>query len=291
MSIAAPSPASRLTGGGGIGLRGLVLAVVVGALAIGSSALALAALTAFQQTLLTTVDSRLAEIATSIAGNVENGLQAGVVLPQQRRLLAVMADERAQAPEISTIRLADDRGRVLFSTNEAEIGENAPPADRAAGPGVARPDLPVEKDRPAPWRRVGKTAIVFGQPLTGLFGEPLGTITVELPKAAFETQRQRFMLSLALAAAAITVIGGLVAALALALVPLPATRRLVALRRRFEALYTAAGEPRPVLPALPRNGAAIALAGRLTRFETRFSHQLERLAEREAEVRRLDETA
>src|SRR5690606_8154831 len=134
------------------------------ALAIGSTAMALASLAAFQRTLLQTVDSRLSEVASEIARNVENGLQAGVALPQQRRLLAVMAAERAQAPDISAIRLIDDRGRILFATNEAEIGEQ-----------VTGTDLPPERLADAPgdtearaWRRIGSHRIVLGLPLVGL---------------------------------------------------------------------------------------------------------------------------
>lgn len=289
-------PSAALAGRGGLGLRGLILAVIVAALAIGSTAMALASLAAFQRTLLQTVDSRLSEVASEIARNVENGLQAGVALPQQRRLLAVMAAERAQAPDISAIRLIDDRGRILFATNEAEIGEQ-----------VTGTDLPPERHADAPgdtearaWRHIGPHRIVLGLPLVGLFGEPLGTVTVALPKDAFTAQNDRFALSLALVAAAITVGGGLATALLLAVARLPTHQRIERLQGRLLALYDVAGlrigdGVKPELPEAPTTTGALALpnglAAPMARFETWLGKRLHRLAEHEAEVRRLDETA
>jgi hypothetical protein len=297
------APAVRRGGVGGIGPRGLALAVVVAGLAIGSTAMALAALAAFERALLTTVDSRLSEVANEVARHVENGLQAGVALEQQRRLLAVLADERSQAPELSTIRVVDDRGRILFSTNEAEIGELAAATEEAlAPPAVAAPEGPgpevmgpevmgPEGRGPAPWREDGDTAITYVLPMTGLFGEALGAVTVALPRDAVADQRERFALSLLMAAAAITAAGGLLAALLLALLPLPATRRLQRLRQRLEALERATGEAQPTLPAdVPRQEHA-ALPAELARFEAWLGLRLDHLGAREAEVRRLDETA
>lgn len=278
---AAPAPAPSSVGG--LGLRGLALAVLVAALAIGSGATALASLAAFQRTLMTTVDSRLSEVATEVARHIENGLQAGVALPQQRRLLAVLAEERTQAPELSAIRVLDERRRILFSTNEAEIGEDA-----EAGAGAARP---LGAGHAEAWRRVDPDSITVGLPLTGLFGETLGSVAVALPRDAVEAQQERFALSLALGAAAITLGGGLVAALLLALLPLPGVRRLQALRRRLDALQAAAGAAQPALPAAPPEPGTVALAAPLARFEAWLGRRLGGLARREAEVRRLDETA
>lgn len=290
------APSLALASRGGLGLRGLVLAVIVAALAIGSAAMALASLAAFQRTLLQTVDSRLSEVASEIARNVENGLQAGVALPQQRRLLAVMAAERAQAPDISAIRLIDDRGRILFATNEAEIGEQVTSTGRPPEPLA---DTAGGAEARA-WRHIGPHRIVLGLPLVGLFGEPLGTVTVALPKDAFAAQNERFALSLALVAAAITVGGGLATALLLAVVRLPTHRRLERLQSRLLALYDTAGlhigdGVKPELPQSLTTAGAVALpdglAGPTARFEAWLAKRLHRLAEQEAEVRRLDETA
>ncbi|MEX2630232.1 MAG: hypothetical protein WD341_09870 [Tistlia sp.] len=279
-SPAAPAAASAPRAGG-LGLRGLALAVTVASLALGAAAMALASHAAFERALLTTVDSRLSEVATEVARHVENGLQAGVALEQQRRLLAVMADERSQVPDLSAIRVLDDRGRILFSTNEAEIGEKAGTAVPGAG---GLPGAP-------PWRQVGAVAITYGLPMTGLFGESLGTVTVALPTAAVADQRERFALALALGAVAITLAGGLLAALLLVLLPLPATARLQRLRQRLDALDLATGEARPELPAVSPKERGPALAGALRRFEAWLGPRLADLGEREAEVRRLDETA
>lgn len=273
---------------GGLGLRGVVLAVVLGGLALGSAAMAVSSVAAFERTLMTTVDSRLSEVATAVARHVENGLQAGVALEQQRRLLAVMADERSQSPDLSTIRVVDERGRVLFSTNEAEIGEPVAPAD---APVHSLTRLVEGEPVQAAWRRVGEAEITFGLPLIGLFGETLGSVTVALPKAEVEDQRERFALSLALAATAITAAGGLLAGLLLALLPLPATTRLHRLRRRLDALYLAASQAQPWPPRPAAEAEPPALAEALDPFENWLTPRLARLAEREAEVRRLDETA
>ena len=280
----------------GFGLRGLALAVILAALALGASAMALASLAAFQRTLIQSVDSRLSEVASEIARTVENGLQAGVALSQQRRLLVVMADERAQAPDIAGIRLIDERGRILFATNEAEIGEQVAEAELSDEQIANRP----EGGAPAPWRRIGSQHIVHGQPLVGLFGEPLGTVTVALPKEAVDAQVERFALSLALVAAAITACGGLLAAVLLALVPLPAVRRLQELRGRLDALYEAAGrhigdglrpELPPTAPEALQSELPAGLAKPIARFQDWLDQRLGRLAEQETEVRRLDETA
>lgn len=282
MSVASPMTDQKATG---FGLRSLVFAVVVAALAIGASAMALVGLKAFERSLLMTVDSRLAEVATEIARNVENGLQAGVPLEQQRRLLAVMADEKAQAPDLTAIRLTDERGVILFSTNEAEIGEpDAVASHRGLGATTTE-----EKS----WRRVGNDAIVFGLPLTGLFGEGLGTVTVELPKTTVDAQRERFALGLVLAVTAVTVIAGAIAAVVLAAVPLPASRRLAALCQRLDRLYVAAAGAEPAIldqPLTP-SSKAITLGGPLGRFERWLAPRLRHLTEREAELRRLDESA
>ncbi len=285
MSDASPSSATRpapaAAGGGGPGLRGLLLAIAVAGLLVGTVAAVLGSLAAFERTLMTTVQSRLSEVATEVARNIENGLQAGVVLEQQRRLLAVLADERTQAPDLSAIRVNDERGRILFSTNEAEIGEAAP---------LAAAEMP-NGDAPAQWFRADGARISLGLRLTGLFGEPLGSVTVTLPADTVDDQRARYAISLALGAVAIVAAGALLAALLLALLPLPGAARLEGLRRRLDTLYERAGLARPQPSAAPDPAQPAALPDSLARFEAWLDRRVGSLGEREAEVRRLDETA
>ncbi len=278
-------PPAERDSAGGIGLRGLLLTVVVLSLAIGALAMSVASLTAFQRTLLTTVDARLSEVTVEIARHVENSLQAGVVLEQQRRLLRVMADERAQAPTLSSIRVLDENDRILFSTNEAEIGQPVPHQLEH----LDRQPLSVAGEQG--WREIDATTITIGLPLTGLFGETLGSVTAVLPKDTVQAQQDRFALSLALAAVAITLVGGLIAWVLLALLPQRSTARLRALRQRLDALYAAAALRDPVLPADRPVADAVEIADSLGRFEHWLGRRLTHLAEREAEVHRLDETA
>lgn len=253
---------------------------MVMALAVGSVAMATASYRAFSRVLTATVDSRLLEVANEVARHVDDGLQAGVPLSQQRRILEVLDEERSQATDLATVRVVDDRNIIAFSTSRAEIGEAFAEFQTPGQP------LLVGVDSAAGTvRRDGTRYITLERPLIGLFGEPLGRVLVALELSSVADQRQRYVTSLALVVAAITGGGGLLIALLLSLIPIPTERKLQVLRSRLERLFVEAAEGTPDAP--PAGPAALPDA--LAAFEDAARERVRRINEREATLQRLDE--
>lgn len=267
--------------GRGIGFRIVLIIVITSAVAIGSIAMSMASQVAFSRVLMTTVDSRLLEIANEISGHVDDSLQAGVALGKQRRLLEVMDQERSRAPELDTLRVADDRAVIVFSTNRAEIGESLAPLSHEMQSSA------VDGASHGTIRHQSRDFISLERPIEGLFGADIGKVIVALPMSVVDDQRQRYATSLALGVVAITAIGGLLAALVIYLAPLSQVRALDALCQRMNGLFmAAAGAPASEPPA-----RTPLLKDEFAAFEQAANARLSGLAQREATLQALDDGA
>lgn len=161
--------------GGALALRtGAVIAAAV-ALAVLLSVL-LAGLK-FERTLRDVTASRLSVVADEVRRRVEYGLTLGLDLSELVDVQKLV--ERAAEPEeILGAEVVDDRGIVLFASDQAAVGKPSPTRwDEAGGPVAGGIRQKVDGD-----------ALILGTGVRNSFGQMVGEVTI---RSSLAGMRQR----------------------------------------------------------------------------------------------------
>lgn len=237
-----------MTGGG---LRLQLFAALAIAVLAAAFAAAATAYHVFDRELERAVEARLKMLVAESGRVLDAGIAAGLDLDrpqlQERALYSLRPDLGAE----ETIAVADADGRIVASSNAAEIGEllslatlsealAAPtPADQPADqPLMARP-LPAAA--PLAASVLDHDRLVVARPIESLFGAPAGFVVARLGLATLDQPRRAFIAKLSLATAGIATAGLVVAALAAALAPWRARRIAQALEAVTGQLYAGIG--------------------------------------------------
>lgn len=257
-------------------MRGQIFAAILISVVVGIAAAGLAGYHVFERGLEAAYQARLKSIVGEAGRVLDAGIRAGLAVDQphllQEALAGEAAPDRLAVPEI--VSVVDTKGRILASTNGAEIGEAAPAAWTAVGPG--------------PVRDAGPPLLLASHEIQSLFGTAEGMIVARIPAEVMAARTTAFLLQLLVAGTLIAAATALLAAALLWLIPWPALRRAEALRDMMDALYDQVGGS-GALPApgpLPKQVERSAL-----RFREATIGLYTRLQGEREELSRLDEAA
>ncbi|RTZ41470.1 hypothetical protein EKL30_12890 [Candidimonas sp. SYP-B2681] len=196
----------------------LLVAVVLAALVVLSTV-------QFSTILSSLVQGRLAVLVQSVQLSFRSATSLGLPLASVRNGAAILERSRQRAPQIDAIHVFDRDGRVLLST------DTMPPAriESAAMHAHALSDGEI-------WRAETSNQLLSGMPiLDAKKRRAIGGVVIVYPKAGLETPIKAMGASLALYAAAITL---LMAGLAVFILRY-GLRHLIAVFAGIEATFTA----------------------------------------------------
>lgn len=257
-----------------IGLRGQIFVAILISTIVGAITAGIASYHVFERGLDAAFEARLQLIVDEAERVIDTGIRAGLTIDQPHLLQrAVAAGTSAEgAVDVEIISVVDSLGRIIASTNSAEIGELAPEYWAANGQ-RARSDA---------------SEILATQQIDSLFGTSEGLIVARLPLSVMEVPSEAFLfrVSLTTTAAAIAVI--VFAVLVVWLVPWPFQHRAENLREMMDDLYQQIGGSEPneqsqPLPDLIETTASI--------FHDKTIEISDRLRRENDELTRLDEVA
>ena len=218
------------------GLRLQLVAALAIAVVAASSMAAVVAYHVFDRELDRALEARLQMLVAETGRVMDAGIAAGLELDRPQLQERAIRNLRANLAADEVIAVVDSAGRIVASSNPAEIGELVPIETLAApAPGAAGES--------------GERTVAV-RPIQSLFGAPAGFVTAKLGPAALDQPRRAFIAKVSLSTAAITVAGLLTAALAAAWLPWRARRVARGLERHMTALYAGIGTSEP-LPAGP----------------------------------------
>jgi hypothetical protein len=255
-------------------MRGQVFVAILISVMVGIAAAGMAGYHVFERGLEAAYQARLKSIVGEGARVLDAGIRAGLAVDQPHLLQQALAGDAAAPDRLALqeiVSVVDPRGRIVASTNGAEIGEMAPAAWTAVGPVPGHPRL-----------------LLASHEIKSLFGTSEGMIVARLPAEVTAARATAFLFQLLIAGTLIGAGTALLAAALLWLVPWPALRRAEALRDMMDALYDrvgGSGAPDAHRP-LPRQIEQSALRFRGTTIDLYGRLQRER-----EELSRLDEAA
>jgi hypothetical protein len=259
--------------GGGLRLQ-LFAALAIAVIAAAAMA-AVVAYHVFDRELDRALEARLQMLVAETGRVMDAGIAAGLELDRPQLQERAIRNLRANLAADEVIAVVDSAGRIVASSNPAEIGELVPTQT------LATPALGAAGD--------GGERTVAVRPIQSLFGAPAGFVTAKLGPAALDQPRRAFIAKVSLTTAAITLAGLLVAALAAAWLPWRARGVARGLEKHMAALYAGIGtsEPSPASPGglPPEMGEAL---DRFTRAVEAREHELQAHADA---VDLLDEAA
>jgi len=257
-------------------MRGQIFAAILISVVVGIAAAGMAGYHVFERGLEAAYQARLKSIVGEAGRVLDAGIRAGLAIDQphllQEALAGDAAADRLALPEI--VSVVDTRGRIVASTNGAEIGEVAPTTWTAVGAGPAR--------------HVGPPLLLASHEIQSLFGTAEGMIVARIPAEVMAARTTAFLLQLLVAGTLIAAATALLAAALLWLIPWPALRRAEALRDMMDALYDQVGGAgaQPAPGPLPKQVERSAL-----RFREATIGLYTRLQGEREELSRLDEAA
>jgi hypothetical protein len=265
--------------GGGLRLQ-LFAALAIALVAAALTAAAIA-YHVFDRELERTLEARLQMLVAETGRVMDAGIAAGLELDRPQLQDRAIRNLRPNLAADEVIAVIGPDGRVVASSNPAEIGETLPldrlrqPTDEppAAGPAAADDRI--------------RTVVV--RPIQSLFGAPAGYVIARLTPGALDQPRRAFIAKVSLTTAAVVLAGLLVAGFAAAWLPWRARRAAVAIERHLAGLYTRIGTSRPT-PTLPRRLPAD-MATMLEQFSSAVEAREAELRRRAAAVDQLDEAA
>jgi len=292
----------------GRGLRLQLFAAMAVAVPVAGVAAAVIGYHAFARELERAVEARLEMLVAETGRVLDAGIAAGLDLDRPQLLARALYSLGPDLESDETIAVVDTDGRIVASSDAAEIGELLPPPlqERLTGGVEAAPAGPVTG------RLVGATTAVRGmgdaglaaagglvvaRPVQSLFGAPAGHVVARAAEGALDAPRQAFLAKVGLIGVAILAAGLALAGLAAAFLPWPARRAAARTEALLGELYASIGsgagigsdgsEPgRAPPPGLPP-----ALAEALRRFVGTVARRESELARRTQTVDRLDEAA
>jgi hypothetical protein len=229
----------------------------------------------FDRELERALEARLRMLVAETARVMDAGIAAGLELegPQlQERALGNLLLNLATDEVIAVV---DSGGRIVASTNPAEIGELLPLQVLA----------PLASVQPAP---TAERQLVI-RPIQSLFGAPAGYVTARVGPRALDEARSAFVAKVSLTTAGVTFLGLLAAAAGAFWLPWQAWRVASRIERHMEALYRGIGTQAPP-PAVP-NGLPINTRRSLERFTLAVEARESELRARASAVDALDEAA
>ncbi len=257
-------------------MRGQIFAAILISVVVGVVAAGIAGYHVFERGLEAAYEARLKSIVGEAGRVLDAGIRAGLAIDQPHLLQEALAGdataERLTLPEI--VSVVDTRGRIIASTNGAEIGEAAPASWTAVSSGAARD--------------VGPPLLLATHEIQSLFGTAEGMIVARIPVEVMAARTTAFLFQLLVASTLIGAGIALLAAALLWLVPWPALRRAEALRDMMDALYDRVGgsgtdsPPRPLPKQIERSAL---------RFGATTMDLYDRLQREREELSRLDEAA
>jgi hypothetical protein len=173
------------------------------------------------------------------------------------------------------IAVVDSGGRIVASTNPAEIGEQLP-LQGLAMPATAHPGEVAERQ-------------LVTRAIQSLFGAPAGYVTARVGPRVLDEGRSTFIAKVSLTTAGVTLLGLLAAAAAAFWLPWRARRLALGIERHVEALYRGIGAQAPP-PAVP-DDLPINMRRSLERFTLAVEARETELRARADAVDALDEAA
>lgn len=234
----------------------------------------------FDRELERAFEARLRLLVVEATRVLDAGIAAGLELDRPQLLERAMGLVRLNLAVGEVIAIVDADGRVLASSNPAEIGEDAPArwlsAEDGAANGTASATATDEQ-------------LVISRPVQSLFGAPAGMVVARLPTTVLEPPRRALIAKISLTGALVTALGLLAAAAAAFLLRWRALRAVRALGGTMESLYEGIGKDTDgmVVPSeLPR-----ALGEPTRRFATAVADRDHALLLGAAAVDALDEAA
>lgn len=234
----------------------------------------------FDRELERAFEARLRLLVVEATRVLDAGIAAGLELDRPQLLERAMGVVRVNLAAGEVIAIVDADGRVLASSNPAEIGEDAPARWLAAGDGAATvvPPPPTVDEQ-----------LVITRPVQSLFGAPAGLVVARLPAAVLEPPRRALIAKISLTTALVTALGLLAAAAAALFLPWRAQRAARTLGVTMERLYEGIGNgvAAAAVPAEPPGDIEDATR----RFAVAVAARDEALARGAAAVDTLDEAA
>ncbi len=234
----------------------------------------------FDRELERAFEARLRLLVVEATRVLDAGIAAGLELDRPQLLERAMGLVRVNLATGEVIAIVDADGRVLASSNPAEIGEDAPArwlaVEYSTANGAASATAADEH-------------LLISRPVQSLFGAPAGMVVARLPTTVLEPPRRALIAKISLTGALVTVLGLIAAAAAAFLLPWRALSAVRALGATMETLYEGIGKDPgdTVAPSrLPR-----ALGEPARRFVTAVAERDHALMQGAATVDALDEAA
>jgi hypothetical protein len=265
--------------GGGLRLQlfaALAIAVVAAALTTAATAYHV-----FDRELERALEARLQMLVAETGRVMDAGIAAGLDLDRPQLQERAIRNLRPNLAADEVIAVTGPDGRIVVSSNPAEIGEQLPldgllqPAGEAAAASLAATD--------------GQPRAIVVRPIQSFFGAPAGYVVARLTPGAIDQPRRAFIAKVSLTTAAVVLAGLLVAGLAAAWLPWRARRVALAIERHLAGLYARIGTSRPP-PALPSRLPA-GMRDMVERFSRSVEAREDELRRRAAAVDQLDEAA
>jgi hypothetical protein len=207
------------------------------AIAVTGAAMAAAAIAyhIFDRELGRALEARLEVLVAETGRVMDAGIAAGLELDRPQLQERALRNLRANLAVDEVIAVIDSGGRIVASSNAAEIGELVPVDSLTAA-------VPSVQDS-------GERTVVV-RPIQSLFGGPAGYVTARLGLTALDEPRRAFIAKVSLSTAGVCLAGLLAAWLVAGWLPWRARRVALAIERHMAALYVGIGTSRPA-PALP----------------------------------------
>ncbi len=247
------------------------------AIAVIGAALAAAAVAyhVFDRELERALEARLEMLVAETGRVMDAGIAAGLELDRPQLQDRAVRNLRANLAAEEVIAVLDSGGRIVASSNPAEIGEVVP-LDSLVAPAAAVVGQHGERQ-------------LVVRPIRSLFGGPAGYVTARLGPRALDQPRRAYIAKVALATAGVAVAGLLAAASAAFWFPWRARRVAQRIERHIAALYVGIGTSQPP-PALPA-GLPASMARALERFSSAVDAREHELRAHADAVDLLDEAA
>jgi len=259
----------------GGGLRLQLFATL--AIAVVTTALTAAVITfhLFDRELERALEARLQMLVAEITRAMDAGIAAGLDLDRPQLQERAIRNVRANLAADETIAIVDPTGRIVTSSNPAEIGEIVPLED------FITPDT-------GPTAGSGERTVA-ARPIQSLFGAPAGWVTARVGPGVLDEPRRAFIAKTSLATAGTALAGLLAAVVCAAWLPWRARRAARGIERHLASLYAGIGTGTAV-PELP-DGLPPAMASALDRFTRAVESREHELRSHADAVDVLDEAA
>jgi len=189
----------------------------------------------FEKSYREMVASRYEYSLKDMGRGIELSLGLGLDLDQAKNIGPLIRESATEDPYIRSVRVYDDRGRILFSNHKEEVGKKVP----ASWPGVSgdqHEDL---------WHREQEDDFVLGYPLFNTFHKYEGTLALSYSRKAVSRVEGHVRRRLLLEALGVLAVSGLLGALVIWVALRDFVRRLARISDGLQS-FLETGERRPL---------------------------------------------